>query len=100
VLPVSTHVSERVVASDHVGIRAREDCLLSPAGGTRRGHEFHHSSATPAPDARYAFEMVRGAGVDGINDGLREYRTLGTYTHFHPGSGAFDYLLETVADGL
>ena len=100
VLPVSTHASERVVASDHVGVRARQDCLLAPAGGTRRGHEFHRSSATPAPDARYAFEMVRGAGVDGVNDGLREYRTLGTYAHFHPGSGTFDYLLETVAGGV
>ena len=100
VLPVSTRVSERPVASDHVGVRAREDCLLAPAGETRRGHEFHFSSATPAPDARYAFEMVRGAGVDGVNDGLREYRTLGTYAHFHPGSGVFDYLLETVAAGL
>jgi len=99
VLPVSTHVSDGVVASDHVGVRAREDCLLSPAGETRRGHEFHRSSATPAPDARYAFEVVRGAGIDGVNDGLREYRTLGTYTHFHAGSGAFDYLLESVAAG-
>ena len=100
VLPVSTHLSDRIVASDHVGVRAREDCLLAPAGGTRRGHERHYSAATAAPDARYALEMVRGAGIDGANDGLREYRTLGTYTHFHPGSGAFDYLLETVAAGL
>ena len=100
VLPVSTRLSERPVASDHVGVRAREDCLLAPAGDTRRGHEFHFSSATPAPDARYAFEMVRGAGIDGVNDGLREYRTLGTYTHFHPGSGVFDYLLESVAPEL
>jgi len=44
--------------------------------------------------------MIRGAGIDGANDGLREYRTLGTYTRCHPGSGAFDYLLETVAAGL
>ena len=99
-LPVSTHLSDRTVASDHVGVRAREDCLLVPAGGTRRGHERHNSAATAAPDARYALEMVRGAGIDGANDGLREYRTLGTYTHFHPGSGAFDYLLETVAAEL
>ena len=99
VLPVSTHLCERPVASDHVGVRAREDCLLAPAGDTRRGHEFHLSSATPALDARYAFEMVRGAGVDGVNDGLYEYRTLGTYAHFHPGSGAFDYLLESVPSG-
>ncbi len=99
VLPVSTRMSGQVVASDHVGVRAREDCLVSPAGGTRRGHEFHYSSATPAPDARYAFEMVRGAGIDGVNDGLREYRTLGTYARFHAGSGTFDYLLESVAAG-
>ena len=99
VLPVSTRVSERVVAADHVGIRAREDCLLAPAGETRRGHECHHSTATPATDAQYAFEMVRGAGIDGVNGGLSEYRTVGTYTHFHPGSGAFDYLLESVASG-
>ncbi len=96
VLPVETRMTDRPVALDHVGVRAREDCLVAPAGGTRRGHEFHYSSATAAPDARYAFEMVRGAGVDGANDGLCEYRTLGTYAHFHVGSGAFDYLLEAV----
>ncbi|MGQ4554687.1 cobyrinate a,c-diamide synthase [Halobellus sp. GM3] len=97
VLPVETRMTDSPVALDHVGVRAREDCLIAPAGETRRGHEFHYSSATAATDARYAFEMVRGAGVDGANDGLREYRTLGTYAHFHVGSGAFDYLLETVS---
>jgi cobyrinic acid a,c-diamide synthase len=96
ILPIEARMRERPVGLDHVGIRAREDCLVAPAGETRRGHEFHHSSATAAPDANYAFEMVRGAGLDGVNDGVCEYRTLGTYAHFHVGSGAFDYLLERV----
>ena len=96
VLPIETRMTDGPVALDHVGVRARADSLIAPAGETRRGHEFHYSSGTAAPDARYAFEMVRGAGVDGANDGLVEYRTLGTYAHFHVGSGAFDYLLETV----
>jgi len=96
VLPVETRMRDSLVGLDHVGVRARRDSLVAPAGETRRGHEFHYSSATAAPDARFAFEMVRGAGVDGASDGLTEYRTLGTYAHFHPGSGAFDYLLETV----
>ncbi|WP_049986787.1 cobyrinate a,c-diamide synthase [Halobellus rufus] len=96
VLPVDTRMTDGPVALDHVGVRAREDCLIAPAGETRRGHEFHYSSATAAPDARFAFEMVRGAGVDGANEGLCEYNTLATYAHFHVGSGAFDYLLETV----
>ena len=96
VLPVETWMTDGPVALDHVGVRAREDSFLAAAGETRRGHEFHYSSATAAPDARFAFEMVRGAGIDGANDGLREYNTLATYGHFHVGSGAFDYLLEQV----
>ncbi|WP_144902038.1 cobyrinate a,c-diamide synthase [Halobellus captivus] len=96
VLPVETRMTDGPVALDHIGVRAREDCLIAPEGETRRGHEFHYSSATAAPDARFALEMVRGAGIDGANDGLREYRTLATYAHVHVGSEAFDYLLETV----
>ncbi|MFB6092413.1 MAG: cobyrinate a,c-diamide synthase [Haloquadratum sp.] len=96
VLPVETRMKDRPVGQDHVGVRAREDTLIAPAGETRRGHEFHFSSATAAPDARYALEMVRGAGLDGANEGLVEYETLGTYAHFHVGSGAFDYLLEAL----
>ncbi|MFA1610335.1 cobyrinate a,c-diamide synthase [Halobellus rubicundus] len=96
VLPVETRMRDRLVGLDHVGVRATRDTLIAPAGETRRGHEYHFSSATAASDARFAFEMVRGAGVDGANDGLTEYRTLGTFAHFHPGSDAFDYLLETV----
>ncbi|MFB6091031.1 MAG: cobyrinate a,c-diamide synthase [Halobellus sp.] len=96
VLPVETRTRDRLVGLDHVGVRARRDSLIAPRGETLRGHEFHYSSAAAAPDARFAFEMVRGAGVDGASDGLTEYRTLGTYAHFHPGSDAFDHLLETV----
>jgi cobyrinic acid a,c-diamide synthase len=96
ILPVQTRMTDAPGGLDHVGVRATRDTLVAPVGETRRGHEFHYSSAAPASDARYAFEMVRGAGIDGANDGLVEYRTLGTYTHFHPGSGVFDYLLETV----
>ncbi|QIB73250.1 cobyrinate a,c-diamide synthase [Halogeometricum borinquense] len=95
VLPVSTHLTERPVGLDHVGLRARHDSILASEGETVRGHEFHYSAATAAPDARYAFEVVRGAGLDGANDGLTEYRTLGTYTHFHAESGAFDAFVES-----
>jgi cobyrinic acid a,c-diamide synthase len=94
VLPLSTRMTERPAALDHVGLRARRDCLLAPAGETLRGHEFHYSVATADPDARFAFEVVRGAGVDGASDGPVEYRTLGTYAHFHPESGAFDEFLD------
>jgi cobyrinic acid a,c-diamide synthase len=45
-------------------------------------------------DARFAFDVVRGDGIDGERDGLTEYRTLGTYAHVHPESGAFDAFVE------
>ncbi|SFR36271.1 cobyrinate a,c-diamide synthase [Halogeometricum limi] len=98
VLPVSTRMTDGPVALDHVGLRARRDSILAPRGETVRGHEFHYSAATADRDARYAFEVVRGAGFDGANDGLTEYRTVGTYGHFHAESGAFDAFVES-ADG-
>jgi cobyrinic acid a,c-diamide synthase len=52
VLPVSTHLSDRIVASDHVGVRAREDCLLAPAGGTTNAttppRPPHRTRGTPS----------------------------------------------------
>ncbi|MDS0297861.1 cobyrinate a,c-diamide synthase [Halogeometricum sp. S1BR25-6] len=98
VLPVSTRMTDGPVALDHVGYRARRDSLVASAGESLRGHEFHYSAATAAPDARFAFEVVRGAGVDGANDGIEEYRTLGTYAHFHAESGAFDAFLDAAAE--
>ncbi|MDS0293769.1 cobyrinate a,c-diamide synthase [Halogeometricum luteum] len=98
VLPVSTRMTDGPVALDHVGYRARRDSLLAPAGESLRGHEFHYSAATADSDARFAFEVVRGAGVDGANDGVEEYRTLGTYAHFHAESGAFDAFLDAAAE--
>jgi cobyrinic acid a,c-diamide synthase len=69
----------------------------SSAGGTLTGHEFHYSSAHVGSDARFAFDVERGDGIDDQRDGLQEYRTLGTYCHVHPESGAFDIFVRRVA---
>ncbi|WP_348612970.1 cobyrinic acid a,c-diamide synthase [Halobaculum rarum] len=96
VLPADVRMHDRYQALDHVELRSRGDTLTARAGETRRGHEFHYSSAEVAEDARFAFEVVRGDGiVDGM-DGLTEHRTLGTYAHVHPESGGFDSFLEAI----
>ena len=96
VLPADVQMHDRYQALDHVELRARGDALTAGAGETLRGHEFHYSSAEVADDARFVFEVVRGEGIaDGL-DGLTEYRTLGTYAHVHPESGAFDSFLEAI----
>ncbi len=96
VLPAEIEMRERYQALDHVEFRAREDTLTASAGATRRGHEFHYSSASTDRDARFAFEMRRGDGIDGEHDGLTEYNTLGTYTHLHAESGAIDSFVDRI----
>ena len=90
VLPVDVRMRDRYQALDHVELESRDRTLTADAGTTLRGHEFHYSEADVADDARFAFDVVRGRGVDGERDGLTEYRTLGTYAHVHAASGAFD----------
>jgi cobyrinic acid a,c-diamide synthase len=94
VLPARVTMHDRYQALDHVELDAKTDTLTAPAGATRRGHEFHYSSADVGRDARYAFDVVRGDGIDGEHDGLTEYSTLGTYAHLHPESGAFDSFID------
>ena len=96
VLPAEVTMHDRYRALDHVELRANRGTLTAPAGSTLRGHEFHYSTATVGGDARFAFDVERGAGVDGAHDGLTEYRTLGTYAHVHAGSGAFDRFVDSL----
>jgi cobyrinic acid a,c-diamide synthase len=72
--------------------------VAADAEETRRGHEFHYSSADVGSDARFAFDVERGDGIADEMDGLTEYQTLGTYCHVHPASGAFDTFVDRCAD--
>ena len=94
VLPADVRMRDRYRALDHVELRATRDAPTAEAGATLRGHEFHYSDADAASDARFAFDVERGTGIDGDRDGLIEHRTLGTYCHVHPESGAFDAFLD------
>jgi cobyrinic acid a,c-diamide synthase len=52
-------------------------------GQTVRGHEFHYSKLIPPPAGPFAFDVVRGTGIDGKHDGLVIRRTMATYMHQH-----------------
>ncbi len=96
VLPASVRMHDRYQALDHVRLRAGRDTLTSNQGQHLRGHEFHYSSADVQADAQLVFEVERGSGITDGRDGLVAYRTLGTYCHVHPESGAFDNLVESI----
>ncbi|GAA0474327.1 cobyrinic acid a,c-diamide synthase (plasmid) [Halococcus dombrowskii] len=96
VLPADVRMHDRYQALDHVELRTRGDALTASAGDTLRGHEFHYSSADTDSDARFAFDVERGAGIEEGQDGLIEHQTIGTYCHVHSESGAFDSLVENI----
>ncbi len=96
ILPADVAMCDRYRALDHVELEATRDGPTATAGERLRGHEFHYSSADVDCDARFAFETVRGEGIDGDHDGLLAYDSIGTYCHVHAESGAFDRFLETL----
>jgi len=98
ILPARVQMRERYQALDHVELEATERTVTAGRGERVRGHEFHYSSAELDRDARLAFSMRRGDGLDGDRDGLIEYATLGTYAHLHAESGAFDTFLDRLTE--
>lgn len=47
-----------------------------------RAHEFHHSAIlAPDPGWQYAFDVLRGTGIDGDHDGVIQGNLLACYSH-------------------
>ncbi|MFP4494390.1 MAG: cobyrinate a,c-diamide synthase [Halochromatium sp.] len=45
-------------------------------------HEFHHSAIVETrPDWRYAYDVLRGTGIDGRHDGIIHHNLLASYAH-------------------
>ena len=57
---------------------------------TIRAHEFHYSSLDNLPsNARYAFRVTRGHGIDGKNDGYLHNNLLASYAHLRSVGNCF-----------
>lgn len=55
-----------------------------PAFGDEvRAHEFHHSSVTGLSGGVFAYDVLRGSGVDGSHDGVVVNNMLAGYAHVH-----------------
>ena len=51
--------------------------------GTVRGHEYHYSEVEVSGEARYGFDVKRGAGIADSKDGLVYKNSIGSYMHQH-----------------
>lgn len=71
----------------YASIRSGKKSLLFEKGKVARTHEFHYSSVTTnSDDVRFAYDVLRGRGIDGRHDGLLVHNVLAQYSHVHFGS--------------
>jgi len=86
-LPADTVMHERPQGRGYVKMRETAQAPWPYPPRTRedveiRAHEFHYSSlVNVANDLAYAYDMVRGTGVDGRHDGIVYRNVLACYTH-------------------
>lgn len=92
-LPVDVLMHERPVGRGYVRLQTTADAPWAEAGSapahTLQGHEFHYSSLENIPpDAKFAYKVLRGYGIDGQQDGLVYRNVLASYAHLRSGAGS------------
>ncbi|MEI2737697.1 MAG: hypothetical protein V9F01_02815 [Chitinophagaceae bacterium] len=90
-IPGDVVMHERPVGRGYVELERTADFpwpATGDAGASVRAHEFHYSSLENLPaDARYAYTVRRGHGVDGKRDGIVAGSVLGSYAHLRSAGG-------------
>ena len=85
VIPADTVMCDTPQGRGYVRLREHGPGLWpqDPAAGAEiPAHEFHYSRLEGLdPGATFAYEMVRGRGIDGRHDGLVYKNLLASYTH-------------------
>lgn len=77
-------IMDRRLTLNYTEARVSNPCILADNGSMVRGHEFHYSTLVDiARDSRFAYEMLRGKGVDGNSDGFIVHNILASYMHLH-----------------
>ena len=82
ILPVDIQMAEKRRALAHAEVETVRDCAIVRRGDTLRGHEYHYSTASVERDARFAYRVTKGDGIDG-RDGIVESNVLASYLHTH-----------------
>ncbi len=84
VIPGDVRMHDRPVGRGYVRLRETAAFPWPPAPRPQevRAHEFHYSSLEHLPPTlTYAYEVLRGHGIDGRHDGIVYKNLLAAYTH-------------------
>mgnify|MGYP000993950325 CR=1 FL=1 len=86
VFDATVEMTPRLQALGYVEATCVNDCVLSPAGGTVRGHVFHYSRVASHSGERFSYRLSKDKGIDGAADGFTKNNALASYLHLHFGS--------------
>lgn len=82
VLPATVSMGDRPVGRGYATLRGTGVSPLAVLGMEYPAHEFHYSSLGTVPSgAVFAYDVVRGQGVDGRQDGFTHKNLLASYCH-------------------
>ena len=83
-LPGSAVMEKKLQALDSTLMETINDNLLNHRGNIVHGHEYHFSRIIDVPkDAKFAFKMCIGRGIDGKHEGWMEHNILALLGHIH-----------------
>lgn len=83
-IPADAVVHERPAGHGYVKLRETGASPWPIVAGEFVAHEFHYSTLTNiGPGLDYAYEVLRGTGIDGRRDGLVYRNVLASYAHLH-----------------
>lgn len=86
-IPGDAVMGSRPVGRGYASLLPTGDAPLDAPGEPIPAHEFHHSHLENLPAGlTYAYEVARGHGIDGHNDGYVQKNLLAAYCH-RRGSG-------------
>ncbi len=85
VFPITTVLKKKPQGLGYTEVEVTGKNPFYPLGKVIRGHEFHYSSVELEDSAApvYAFRIIRGHGMDGVNDGICVNNAMGSYLHVH-----------------
>lgn len=83
VFPHGVNMSERPSGHGYMILKPTGACPWPPFGERIKAHEFHHSRLDISGKAEFAFEVIRGKGIEGGRDGLIYKNVLAGYAHMH-----------------
>ena len=91
-LPADSRMHEHPQGRGYIRLRERGNGLWpltrpGEAPAEIHAHEFHHSSLENLGELKYAFDVLRGQGIDGTHDGVIHRNTLACYAHLRDVAG-------------